>query len=190
MYNEEDNNFNEELNYDDNDDDIKSENKSTVIKKNKSKLIGKHSLTYDSIFKGERTQNISEDSEYIIECAINNFDVNDIDLEENRNNIDNYRETRLKEQIFDILKINTDINFNAPRRKPARTDFNAYFNMLIKQLNQYGYTKTEIFVELSGYFSDNIWLMFQLLEKKFSNIIITELKDKYGLQDINKINFL
>ena len=87
-------------------EDNKIKSKPKTNKKIKSKLIGKHSLTYDTIFKGERitSDTNDEESEYIIDCAINNFDINDNDLEENRNNIDNYRDIRLKEEIFKILK--------------------------------------------------------------------------------------
>jgi hypothetical protein len=161
----------------------------------KPKLIGKHSLTYDTIFKGKQNVAITEveyQSEHIIKNGGGSLDINDSDLEseESRNNIDSYREIRLKQEVCKLLKANTDINFTANRRKPAKTDFNAYFDILLKDLIQYGYTRTEIFVELSGYFSDNIWNMFQLLDKQFSNIIIRELKEKYGLSDMDKIDFL
>lgn len=161
----------------------------------KPKLIGKHSLSYDTIFKGK--QNVSLDdneynSEHIIKNAGGSLDINDNDInsEESRNSIDEYRNIRLKHDVNGLLKTNTDINFTANRRKPAKTDFNAYYAMLLKELIICGYSRTEIFVELSGYFSDNIWNMFQLLDKQYSNIVIKELKEKYGLSDMNKIDFL
>lgn len=162
----------------------------------KPKLIGKHSLSYDTIFKGKQNVAPSEDAEYQSEHIIKNgggsLDINDGDLEseESRNSIDAYRDIRLKDEVHKLLKQNTDINFVANRRKPAKTDFNAYFGLLLKELIQYGYTRTEIFIELSGYFSDNIWNMFLLLDKQYSNIIIREMKDKYGLSDMDKIDFL
>ena len=162
----------------------------------KPKLIGKHSLSYDTIFKGKQNVAPAEDAEYQSEHIIKNgggsLDINDNDLEseESRNSIDAFRDIRLKHEVHKLLKEHTDINFVANRRKPAKTDFNAYFGLLLKELIQYGYTRTEIFIELSGYFSDNIWNMFLLLDKQYSNIIIREMKDKYGLSDMDKIDFL
>jgi hypothetical protein len=162
----------------------------------KPKLIGKHSLSYDTIFKGKQNAAPTEEAEYFPEHIIKNgggsLDINDGDLEseESRNSIDSFRDLRLKDEVHKLLKIHTDINFVANRRKPAKTDFNAYFGLLLKELVQYGYTRTEIFIELSGYFSDNTWNMFLLLDKQYSNIIIRELKDKYGLSDMDKIDFL
>lgn len=161
----------------------------------KPKLMGKHSLSYDTIFKGKQNVIYDEDQEYqsehIIKNAGGSLDINDndIDGEESRNNIDTYRDQRLKHDVNNLLKQNTDISFTANRRKPAKTDFNTYYAMILKELIICGYSRTEIFIELSGYFSDNIWNMFQLLDKQYSNIIIKELKEKYGLSDINKINF-
>jgi hypothetical protein len=162
---------------------------------NKPKLIGKHSLAYDTIFKGKRNEVEDEEeqeSEHFIKNAGGSLDISDesLEFEESRNSIDYYRDTRLKHEISKLLKQFTDINFLANRRKPAKSDFNAYFAMLIKELYPYGYTRTEIFIELSGYFSDNIYNMFLLLDKQYSSLIIAELKDKHGLSDIEKIDFL
>lgn len=178
-------------------DDEQQEDKPKKKRGNqKPKLIGKHSLSYDTIFKCKQNVAIPEDAEYQSEHIIKNgggsLDINDSDLEseESRNSIDAYREIRLKHEVHKLLSTNTDINFTANRRKPAKTDFNSYFGILLKDLIQYGYTRTEIFIELSGYFSDNVWNMFQLLDKQYSNIIIKELKEKYGLSDMDKIDFL
>ena len=161
----------------------------------KPKLIGKHSLSYDTIFKGKKNKAVDEDDlecEHIIKNAGGSLDIQEsfLDSEESKSNIDYYRESTLKIEIRKILEEFTDIDFNSPRRKPAKSDFNSYFAILIKDLHAYGYTKTEIFIELSGYFTDNYWNMFQLLESRFSNAIIQELKQKYGLSDIDKINFV
>lgn len=159
----------------------------------KSKLIGKHSLKYDTIFKGKKEAHTEEfQPEHIIKNAGGSLDIDDSDLnsEESKNNIDSYRDSVLKEHIYVILKNNTDIKFHAHMRKPAKTDFNAYFALLVKELAPFGYTNSEIFIELSGYFSPNIWNMFILLDKKFSQLITKELKDKYGLSDIDKMDFI
>jgi len=179
---------------DDTTDDIIEEKQKRKRPGLKPKLIGKHSLSYDTIFKGKQNttqEELEYNSEHIIKNAGGSLDINDADIEseESRNNIDTYRDMRLKHDVNTLLKNNTDINFTANRRKPAKTDFNAYYAMLLKDLIRSGYSRTEIFVELSGYFSDNIWNMFQLLDKQYSNIVIKELKDKYGLSDINKIDF-
>ncbi len=173
-------------------DDKKPANK--VVVNSKPKLIGKHSLVHDSIFKGKKTNNITDEaeSEYIIKNVGGSLDISDgvLDGEESNSSIDYYRDSRLKTVIRDLLEEFTDINFLANRRKPSKSDFNAYYALLIKELFQYGYTKTEIFIELSGYFTDNIWNMFQLLENKYSNIIISELKEKVSFRDMDKIDFL
>lgn len=163
-------------------------------KQMKSKLIGKHSLKYDTIFKGKKDAPLTEEfqPEHIIKNAGGSLDIDDSDLngEESKNNIDSYRDSILKEHIYKILKNNTDIKFHAHMRKPAKTDFNAYFALLTKELAPFGYTNSEIFIELSGYFSPNIWNMFILLDKKFGKIIIKELQDKFGLSDIDKMDFI
>lgn len=173
----------------DDDDDHQPKKRKNV----RSKLIGKHSLKYDTIFKGKKDPVTEEyQSEHIIKNAGGSLDIDDSDLhgEESKNNIDSYRDSILKEQIYKILKDNTDIKFHAHMRKPAKTDFNAYFALLIKELAAFGYTNSEIFIELSGYFSPNIWNMFILLDKKFGKIIIKELQDKFGLTDIDKMDFI
>lgn len=205
--------FNSESNDDDDDDDFELEDividdddvddeteesleqaKKSVRKPTRSKLIGKHSLAHDSIFKGKKINHDEEydESEYIIKNAGGSLDINEdmLDFEESRDSIQYYRETRLKAEIKKVLEEFTDINFLANRRKPSKSDFNAYFALLIKELVKFGYTRTEIFIELSGYFSDNIWNMFLLLENKYSNIIIAELKEKNGFSDMDKINFI
>lgn len=180
----------------DSDEDAREDKPKKRRGNHKPKLIGKHSLSYDTIFKGKQNAVITDEQEYYPEHIIKNgggsLDINDSDLEseESRNNIDSFREERLKQEVHTLLKNNTDINFTANRRKPAKTDFNAYLAILLKDLIPYGYSRTEIFIELSGYFSDNIWNMFQLLDKQYSNIIIRELKEKYGLSDMNRIDFL
>lgn len=159
----------------------------------KSKLIGKHSLKYDTIYKGKKEPIVEEHySEHIIKNAGGSLDVDDSDLgsEESKNNIDNFRDSELKERIYGVLYQNTDIKFHAHMRKPAKTDFNAYFTLLIKELAAFGYTKTEIFIELSGYFSPNVWNMFLLLDKRYGNMITKELADKRGMKDIDKMDFI
>lgn len=159
----------------------------------KTKLIGKHSLKYDTIYKGKKETTTEEyQSEHFIKNAGGSLDIDDSDLggEESKNNIDSYRDSELKERIYGVLKANTDIKFHAHMRKPAKTDFNAYYALLTKELAAFGYTKTELFIELSGYFSPNVWNMFLLLDKRFANMVIKELAEKRGMKDIDKMNFI
>ena len=167
-------------------DNDQPKNKKRIVKQ-KPKLIGKHSLTYDTIFKGKKNDTTEEsvaDSEYIIKNAGGSLDILDdgIEMEESHNSTEYYRTVRLKQEIYKALSCFTDINFEMNRRKPAKTDFNSYYALLIKELYSFGYTKTEIFIELSGYFSDNVYNMFQLLDKQYSNIIILELKENKKLK--------
>lgn len=182
----------DDLNEDDDVDPIELPKKRKSNKK--PKLIGKHSLAYDTIYKGKKDVSTDEEEEvqHIIKNAGGSLDINDdvIGDGELKSTVDYFRNTRLKREIKRLLTEFTDIDFHAPRRKPSKSDFNAYFQMLLMELHEYGYTKTEIFIELSGYFSDNIWNIFLLLDNKFSNVIIAELKDKYGIEDINKIDFI
>jgi hypothetical protein len=148
--------------YDEDDEDCDDdyEEKEYENKKNKykPKLIGKHSLKYDSIFKGSIINN-NEDKEYDSEHFIKNgggsMDISDgITMEETKNNIDYYREVKLKEDVYNALLCHTDINFDSIRRKPSKQNFNDYYGILLKHLQMNGYTRTELFIELYQYFSE------------------------------------
>lgn len=180
-------------NYDD--IDTQSERKQRIQKTQPAKLIGKHSLARDTIFKGKRVQAKTEDemmyeSEHIIKESAGSLELKEdsLEYEESRTGIETYRDSRLKIEIKKILSTYTDINFEAPRRKPSKSDFNAYYKLLLKDLYDFGYSKCEIFIELSGYFTDNIWTIFLLLENKYSNIIIQELREKYDLSEVDQID--
>jgi hypothetical protein len=144
----------------DNVDDDDEEEKEYESKKNKykPKLIGKHSLKHDSIFKGSIVNNDEEkeyDSEHFIKNGGGSMDISDgITMEETRNNIDHYREVKLKEDVYNTLLYHTDINFDSIRRKPSKQNFNDYYGILIKHLQMNGYTRTELFIELYQYFSE------------------------------------
>lgn len=161
----------------------------------KPKLIGKHSLAHDNIFKGKKTKAV-DDNEMIEDSIIKQasgsfeFDSDGLAHEESRNNIDYHRDLRLQQEIYNCLKNNTDLKFQTSRRKPSQYDLNNYFKILLTDLAQFGYSYTEIFVELSQYFSDNTWSIFTLLENRYKEIIIKELSDKFGLKEMNKIDFV
>ena len=72
------------------------------------------------------------------------------------------------------------------RRKPSRSDFNSYYNLLKVQLEEESFTNIELFNELAVYFSDNLFNMFKLLDNKWRNMIINELQDHIGKNQNSK----
>lgn len=150
----------------------------------KHKLEGKHSLKYDSIFKGKKEDPLDEDE------GTGSFDLyhkETIEVDRSSNyyfeSIDNEKYIRaklVKEKVYEVLEANTTINFLNNRRKPSRTDFNQYYNILKNNLQSESFTNVELFNELAVYFSDNLFNMFKLLDKKWRNLIITELQDHIG----------
>jgi len=150
----------------------------------KHKLEGKHSLKYDSIFKGKKEDPLDE------EDGTSSFDTyhkDTIEVDRSSNyyfeSIDNekyIRSKQVKERVYEVLEKNTSINFLNNRRKPSRTDFNQYYNILKDNLQSESFTNIELFNELAVYFSDNLFNMFKLLDKKWRNMIILELQDHIG----------
>ena len=67
--------------------------------------------------------------------------------------------------------------------------FNEYYNLLLNKLHL-KYTNSEIFVELSYFFTDNIFNMYKLLDKNSATIIIKELMQKGYLKNLQNVNFL
>jgi hypothetical protein len=192
---------NEELDLDDNEEleDIKPKKGISNIK---PKLMGKHSLAHDNIFKGKKIEAV-DDSEMIedsiIKQASGSFDISSgedtIEHEESRNNIEYHRDLKLQQEIYNCLKNNTDLKFidedgrAIPRRKAGKYDLNNYFKIIISDLVEYGWSYTEMFIELSQYFSDNTWAVFNILNTDYKELIITELSEKRDLKQIKKINF-
>lgn len=156
----------------------------------KHKLEGKHSLKYDSIFKGKKEDPLDEDE------GTNSFDLyhkDTIEVDRSSNyyfeSIDNEKYIRaklVKERVYEVLAENTTINFLNNRRKPSRTDFNQYYNILKNDLQSESFTNVELFNELAVYFSDNLFNMFKLLDKKWRNMIILELQDHIGKNSSSK----
>lgn len=149
----------------------------------KHKLEGKHSLKYDSIFKGKKEDPLDEDE--LDGFALYHKESIEVDKSSNYyfESIDNeaYVRTKLvKEKVYTILSENTSINFLNNRRKPSRADFNEYFNLLKRNLESESFTNVELFNELAVYFSDNLFNMFKLLDNKWRNMIISELQEHIG----------
>jgi hypothetical protein len=150
----------------------------------KHKLEGKHSLKYDSIFKGKKEDPLDEEEGT---SSFDTYHKDTIEVDRSSNyyfeSIDNekyIRSKQVKERVYEVLEKNTSINFLNNRRKPSRTDFNQYYNILKDNLQSESFTNVELFNELAVYFSDNLFNMFKLLDKKWRNLIILELQDHIG----------
>ena len=149
----------------------------------KHKIQGKHSLKYDSIFKGKKEDPLDEDEldgtsmyykESIEVDKASNYYFESIDNEQY------IRAKLVKERVYTVLSENTNLNFLNNRRKPSRVDFNNYYMLLRSNLKDESFTNVELFNELAVYFSDNLFNMFKLLDNKWRNLIITELQDHIG----------
>ena len=150
----------------------------------KHKIEGKHSLKYDSIFKGKKEEAVDEDD---TSDLFSGYYRETIEVDKGSNyhfeSIDNeiYIRTKLvKERVYFVLGEYTAISFLNNRRKPSRVDFNNYYSLLKTHLKDESFTNVELFNELSVYFSDNLFNMFKLLDNKWRNLIISELQDHIG----------
>jgi hypothetical protein len=170
------------------DDDLEEEKpEGDDVVLSKHKLQGKHSLKYDSIFKGKK-EDISEEDD------INQFYFNDsfevdkssILYDESQENEKYLRNKKVKERIYEILSTKTKLNFLNNRRKPSKIDFNNYYHLLKIELEEDRFSNVEIFNELSVYFSDNLFNMFKLLDNKWRNLIIKELHEHIGKEKTSK----
>lgn len=183
----------DEIDYDaqaqDEDDDESSDEDDKIIL-SKHSQNGKHSLSYDVIFKGKVSNNeyseleelsfIEEDLEdsYNQKFSVNN---STIYWDESMNNEEYVRQLRIKDKIYTVLKENTTIKFDAKIRRPSKVDFNKYYYLLKSSLKGEMFSNTELFVELSSYFTrDNLFNMFKLLDNKWKNDIIAELQVHIG----------
>jgi len=149
----------------------------------KHKIEGKHSLKYDSIFKGKKEEPVDEDnldgfSAYYKESI--EVDKSSAYHTESIDNESYIRNKLVKERVYEVLKEHTTINFLNNRRKPSRIDFNSYYSLLKENLIDESFTNIELFNELAVYFSDNLFNMFKLLDNNWRNLIINELQDHIG----------
>lgn len=147
----------------------------------KHTVEGKHSLKYDSIFKGKKEEvNENEDNDTMYFNEKFEVDKSSQYWFESIDNENYTKEKRVKEKVYEVLSTHTDINFLNNRRKPSRVDFNHYYYLLKTHLKTENFTNIELFNELSVYFSDNLFNMFKLLDNKWRNMIINELQDHIG----------
>lgn len=168
---------------------VKEEESTDDIVLSKHKVSGKHSLKYDSIFKGKKDDPLDEDEpdgtsmyykESIEVDKASNYYFESIDNEQY------VRAKLVKERVYVILSENTNLNFLNNRRKPSRVDFNNYYMLLRTNLQEESFTNIELFNELAVYFSDNLFNMFKLLDNKWRNMIISELQDHIGKSKTDK----
>ena len=155
----------------------------------KHKVQGKHSLKYDSIFKGKKEEKLDEESPDHTSTYFNEkfeVDKSSFFFVESHDNESYVRQKNVKEKVYKVLSQHTTINFMNNRRKPSRSDFNHYYNILKMNLEPDGFTNVELFNELSVYFSDNLFNMFKLLDNKWRNLIINELQDHIGKNSNSK----
>jgi len=178
------------------DDIIDDENDFDIKFKNsigKHKIEGKHSLNRDTVFFGKiDDEEIDPDFESNFNDYYKdtyNIETGTIQEEETQHQDRVYLKKELSEEIYKLLDNHTSLDFYSNRRKPNKQTFNNYFQLLIDNLD-YKYEKCEIFVELSYYFTDNIYNMFKLLNKELATVIIKELKNKGYLDDMGDINFV
>lgn len=159
------------------DDDVISDD----IVLSKHTIEGKHSLKYDSIFKGKKEEN-NEDEDFDTMFFNEKFEVDKTSQYwfESIDNENYIKEKRVREKVYEVLSAQTDLNFLNNRRKPSRSDFNHYYYLLKTHLKKENFTNIELFNELSVYFSDNLFNMFKLLDNKWRNLIINELQDHIG----------
>jgi hypothetical protein len=162
----------------------------------KHRLEGKHSLKRDTIFHGKLDK--KEDDEYESIHYISNSDYynKDFPIEkgtmydlESRNFEEMESQRKLKKRVYELLRDNTELDFTTNRRKPNKQAFNNYYEMILNDLGN-SYTKSEIFVELSYYFTDHIFNMYKLLYPKHATDIIMELKEKGYLNELDDMKFI
>jgi len=149
----------------------------------KHKVQGKHSLKYDSIFKGKKDEKLDEEAGDQANMYFNEkfeVDKSSFFYVESYDNELYIRQKNVKEKVYNVLLTHTGINFLNNRRKPSKSDFNQYYHLLKVNLEDDSFTNIELFNELSVYFSDNLFNMFKLLDNKWRNLIIIELQDHIG----------
>lgn len=152
-------------------------------KLSKHKEKGKHSLKYDSIFKGKKDSDDDEVSDHYIDENSKSFslDVTSNYSFERESPTEYTRIKNLKNELYDIITNILKLNLKTPRRKPSKTEFNRYYSVIIQRLEMDQYTYSEVFIEFAFYFSDNIENMFKLLDKNWGEKIAQELLSKSNL---------
>ena len=106
----------------------------------KHKVQGKHSLKYDSIFKGKKEEKPDEDGGDHTAMYFNEkfeVDKSSFFYVESYDNEYYIRQKNVKEKVYNVLLQHTNINFLNNRRKPSKSDFNQYYYLLRTNLSSY-----------------------------------------------------
>ena len=160
-----------------------------IVPVSNSKLVGKHSLGYDSIFKGKRNEANEDETEELGYDGFK-FDPSTIYHQESFESADYHRNKELHERVYQVVCEFTDINIQNNRRKPSRVDFNEYFKIIVDNLHSEGFSLAELFVELAYYFSENLFNMFKLLDAKYGEKIMEELTEKKNMDFLDDLEFM
>lgn len=171
-----------EIETDESETDIEDINETSETKiVSMHKQTDKHSLEYDTIFRGKKEE-LDMESDTSTTYYNDNFthDASTSYYQDTISNYDSIRESELKKRVYDVLIEYTDINFMNNRRKPSKGDFNDYYGLLKIHLKEDSFTDTEMFIELAYYFSDNLFNMFKLLDNKYRDSVIGELQQHIG----------
>jgi hypothetical protein len=181
---------------DDSEDSDDSEEEKSEEPISKHKIKDKHRLKHDSIFKGKKETLTEED--------FNTMDLGGAKQQsfepsvssnyyfERENPYEYQRLNKLKEDVYDVIVNDIQLNIKNSRRKPSKVDFNRYFSVLVERIDMVKFSHSEVFLELAYYFSDNIENMFKLLDEKWGGKISMELAKKNkirGFVDLDDVDF-
>lgn len=156
---------------------------------NKHRIPGKHKLSYDSIFKGKKDDDVADETNHYRHEGFE-IDRMSSNWETKYDNAEYNRLKELKEVVYDLIITKTDINLKSNRRKPSRTNFNIHYDMLIENLDMSKFSYGEVFLEFAYYFSESEYNMFKLLDQKWGTIIVKELSTKYNIKKIDGVDFI
>jgi hypothetical protein len=119
------------------------------------KQDGKHSLKYDSIFKGKKDDENYEDSDVADGYFNETFELDKTSsfYFETRDNESYLREKRVKEKVYDVLTTKTNLNLLNNRRKPSKIDFNSYYCLYTLMTHHYlvGDVADDLFSEYKNF---------------------------------------
>lgn len=178
----------DEIEFDENGEVIEIDTEFDIMFKetsNKHKLDGRHSLKDDTILKGNTDTNSDENEGSYAELDELNFNpVIDVFSDD-----DATYNKELSEDVYKILTEHTDHDMLQTRTKPNKVIFNNYLDICIKHTGR-KYNKSEIFVELSTYFTDNIFNMFKILSKEHTVAIMKELRKEGYIENIGTVDFV
>jgi len=159
--------------------------KNFKLKANKHKIGGTHQLERDILLKGKDYQSESLDGDYLLDTE---YEV-DLTQKLNEQKLDEQYDydKQLKKDVYNILKNYTDYNFDKNRRIPPKEVFNRYYKAIVEKLHN-KYSKCDLVVEYSGYFTEELSNTVKYLNKEYMNDIIIEMKSKGKLSFLNDEN--